>query len=347
VDQILRPNWKTAPRSSHSSDRAIAENLLKNRLGEVARGLRVIGTDAERLSFEDLARLITNDYELNGRKSIAELQSSLRALGRYFGGYKARDINFDTLTAYAAERRRSAAAATVARELAQLHHAFVLAERSGRAECPRFPTLKVNNARRGFFEEREWEALRKHLPQQYQHLGDFAFLTGWRLMEMLRLEWRQIDPEHGIIRLDPGTTKSGRGRVFPYRKLPELTALLDDRATVRDRHRSNGRIVPWVFCDESGAPLFIGRRPKQNFRVAWQRGRDASGLPGRYFHDFRRTAVRNLDRAGVSRAVAMELVGLKTDEIYRRYDIVDERDLERGVETLAAAKQIRLVRKHV
>jgi len=30
------------------------------------------------------------------------------------------------------------------------------------------------------------------------------------------------------------------------------------------------------------------------------------------------------------RTVAMELVGLKTNEIYRRYDIVDERDLERA-----------------
>jgi hypothetical protein len=40
----------------------------------------------------------------------------------------------------------------------------------------------------------------------------------------------------------------------------------------------------------------------------------------------------------VSRTIAMELVGLRTDEIYRRYDIVDERDLERGVEALALAR---------
>jgi hypothetical protein len=36
----------------------------------------------------------------------------------------------------------------------------------------------------------------------------------------------------------------------------------------------------------------------------------------------------------------MELVGLKTDEIYRRYDIVDERDLERGVEGLAVVRTL-------
>jgi hypothetical protein len=42
-----------------------------------------------------------------------------------------------------------------------------------------------------------------------------------------------------------------------------------------------------------------------------------------------------MERRGVPRSVAMELVGLRTDEIYRRYDIVDERDLERGVQMLA------------
>jgi len=322
--------------SSGSSIKADAGKLLRKRLGEVAGGRRFIGSDLERIEFGDLARLITDDYRLNGRKSSAELSSSLRALGRYFEGWKARDITFDALTSYAAERRTAgAASATIARELAQLHHAFVLAERAGKAECPRFPTITVNNARRGFFEEADWRALRVHLAPHYQDLGDFAFLTGWRLMEIMRLESRQVDFERGLIRLDPGTTKSGRGRTFPFRALAELAAVLERRERARKAQAAAGRVVPWVFFDDSGAPLFSGRRPKQNFRRAWQRARNAAGLPGRFFHDFRRTAVRNLDRAGVSRAVAMELVGLKTDEIYRRYDIVDERDLERGAETLA------------
>jgi len=49
----------------------------------------------------------------------------------------------------------------------------------------------------------------------------------------------------------------------------------------------------------------------------------------------RRTAVRNLERAGVSRAVAMKLTGHKTEAVYRRFAIVDEVALREGVAKLA------------
>ncbi len=47
-------------------------------------------------------------------------------------------------------------------------------------------------------------------------------------------------------------------------------------------------------------------------------------------HDFRRTAVRNLERAGVPRSTAMKIVGHKTESIYRCYAIADEVVLAEG-----------------
>jgi integrase len=61
----------------------------------------------------------------------------------------------------------------------------------------------------------------------------------------------------------------------------------------------------------------------------------AAGVPGRLRHDFRRTACRNLERAGVSRSAAMAMVGHKTQAIYSRYAIADEASLKEAAVKLA------------
>ena len=78
--------------------------------------------------------------------------------------------------------------------------------------------------------------------------------------------------------------------------------------------------------------------PIKEFKGAWKSACQKAGCPGLIPHDFRRTAVRNLERAGVSRSVAMKLTGHQTESVYSRYAIVDERDLAEGVKKLAALK---------
>ena len=145
-------------------------------------------------------------------------------------------------------------------------------------------------------------------------------MTGWRIGEAKALNWRQVDFCAGTVRLEPGTTKNDEGRTFPFTGLPALEALLRSQRThtsVIERER--GTLVPSVF-HRRGKPI-------RSLHGAWRTACVRAGVPGRLVHDLRRTAVRNLERAGVSRSVAMKLTGHKTESVYRRYAIVSDADL--------------------
>jgi integrase len=65
-------------------------------------------------------------------------------------------------------------------------------------------------------------------------------------------------------------------------------------------------------------------QPVKTMTKSWRTACKNAGVPGRLLHDLRRTAVRNLERATVSRSVAMKMTGHKTESVYRRYAIVSE-----------------------
>jgi len=340
-----------ARRESSRSERAgEATRLLRRRLGEVASGRRLLGSDVERTTFEDLARIITEDWCAYERRSLERLAVALRNLSRYFGGWRTRDIDFGALQAYRAWRAREVSAATIRWELGALRHAFKLAARDGKAECPPFPEkLPGAKTRRGFFEVEEWRAIRAHLPCEFQDVGDFAFLTGWRLMEVLTLRWAQLDLRARTVRLEPGTTKTGEGRLFPFAEYPQLLEVIERRRARREEtQRTVEAIVPWVFFfhqrgrfHSAGAPLFRdrGHRPSWAFRHSWKQAAQAAGLPDRIPHDFRRTAARNMERQHVP-SVAMALGGWRTESMYRRYAIASEADLRDGARLLAGSGTI-------
>ena len=64
-----------------------------------------------------------------------------------------------------------------------------------------------------------------------------------------------------------------------------------------------------------------------------------NGLEGLHFHDLRRSAIRNMEDAGIRRQVAMKITGHLTESVYLRYDIVVKADLKAAGEKLAGFHQ--------
>lgn len=318
--------------STHSSLRSDAVKLLRRRLEEMGAG-RLIGPDAERVTFADLAEGLLNDYRVNGRRSLRRAQNSVDHLRAFFGD-DARGLDLTTSRADAyivARQAEGAAPATIQNELAALKRMLTLAvDRRQLPARAKIPRLEISNARQGFFEAPELAALLAELPTDVRAVVEFAQLTGWRVpSEVLPLAWRQVDFTAGVVRLEPGTTKNREGRTFPFSVYPALETLLRRRRdTTSAVERRLGQVVPWVFHRDG--------RPIRDFRDAWVRACARAGSVGMIPHDLRRTAVRNLERAGVPRSVAMKLTGHKTESVYNRYAIVAEQDLRDGVAKLAA-----------
>ena len=309
-----------------------AQRQLKLREGDVAKGI-AISARVGRVRFEEAAQDLVTDYTVNGKRTLKDLTRRVQVeLGAWFAGRRLATVNTADVRAYVAHRQSQGAAnASINLELANLKRMFTLAVQAGKVlQRPYIPMLKEDNVRKGFFEREQFEAVRARLRAPLDAAVTLAYYTGWRMAsEILPLEWHQIDRKAGVLRLDPGTTKNRDGRVFKYGELLEAREAIDALWARHEALEQQGIISPLVFCRGGGQPI-------KSFYTRWAQACEQAGCPGRIPHNMRRTAVRNLNRAGVPETVAMKITGHKTRSVFDRYDITSEEDLTDAARKLQA-----------
>lgn len=333
-----------------------ALGVLRDLMSKADRGETPI-TELRKTPYGDLrARLISN-YQDKGNRTLetradgTETIVGLPQLDAFFGfneksqGVPVTRINTAAANDFVkARRKQGAGPAMINRSLACLRRMLNIGFEDGLInKVPKIRLLKEPGARKGFLEEDKFNELLALLPSHLRPLILFLFWCGVRKGEALQIEWPQVDLDARLIRLEEEQTKNAEPRVIP---LPSV---------VVDALRGINPKVGPVFSDT-------------NLRTEWERACAACGLgvrekvegdytwhryKGLIVHDLRRSAVRNLRRAGVSENVIMKISGHKTADVFRRYNIVSTDDVSaamRQLETASLGKSVariseRLVKK--
>ena len=334
--------------STGVTDKAEAHRILAFRAYESSNGL-LPGT----ARVEQLLEHLLDAAKVEGQKSIARKARAVKALLVKFEGCRAEQVDRAALTKYAADREaQGMSRSTVYFELSMLHRAYTLARDSGVVKSiPVFPRISNLPVRKGFIEPDAWPAVRRRLRVEFRDAAEFAFLTGARLMETLSLRWSDVEMADCVIHVRE--TKNGHDRAFPYASYPQLAALIERRARVAQALKRAQVISPWVFCFEApvrarsknrrldhraGEPLFQERASGERgllkvLHHEWRNACRAGGHPALRFHDLRRSAARDMERAGIPRSVAMKIGGW-TGAMYNRYAIGAESETALGMERL-------------
>ncbi len=339
--------------STGTSDPVQATRFLKRRIREVGAdqigASTFVGPQKERIKVSTILDALVEDYKLRNKAS-PQFNTHLKHIRGEFDSWRATDVTAEAVDKYISARlEQGSAASTINRSTQLLAQAFKMAvQRRHLSIAPKIRRLSERgNERRGFFTDEQFRLLLQNLPEDLRDYCEFGYLTGWRKGEIASLRWEDIDGELLDLRGENSKNKQPRSVILRG----DLETLIARRRLVRTYEVAGHCVLSEYVFHRKGEPI-------GDFRKSWIKTCVASGLGhyhcpvcdkavlevacpwcsgkcyyvGRLFHDFRRTAVRNMVRAKVPERVAMTISGHKTRSVFDRYNIVNEEDLRDAID---------------
>ena len=312
------PDGTIERKSTKIKNKGHAKTIAKQKEEELVKNRGIKGAS---VTLRDLIQEVIDDYFINKKKSLNKVEQRKKSMFEFFGeDKKVNEIGIQEIGEYIKHRiEKDMQASTINRELSILNRGFtLLLEKKRIADKPKIKKLKENNIRTDFLEHWEYLKLLENASPHIVPIIRLAYKTGWRTEELTELTWEMVDIDNGIITLPPGDyTKNEEGRVYYLdNELIEMfRTMWSDRRVLKKK-------IPYVFLNK----WKTGKM--KSFKEAWKESCKRAGFERKHFHGFRRTAVRNMVRAGIPERVAMTISGHKTRSVFERYNITSLRDLQ-------------------
>lgn len=293
----------------------VAERLLQRRLGELGLGIRP-AQDVKALRYEDLRDSYVEEH---ANAKFASAKSSINHLDGFFAKMPVLDIDTDEIRRFIKRKREQGLSdPTIRRILVDLRSMFNQAKREGKirhADVPFFPMPADSKPKTGFLAAGDFEKLLSYIPKHLQPVLKFSYLTGCRIGATKKITWDMVNRDCTEIELPGEITKTGQPLALPL-----VGPLAELSTTLKKMFRDDSKPV---FDVRDLRYSWYSACAKAGFGIYDKKTRKYRGLQ---IHDFRRSAVRNLVRAGVPRGVAMSISGHKTESVFERYNITDATD---------------------
>jgi len=349
--------------STKTTDKKLGEKYLARRVkvkhAHEVTGEQFVTQRDRRRTVAELLEEVKVRWQLQGKGSQKNL-SLIKMASAAFGHFRALSLTDDAGNRVVRELlMKGYANATLNRWITTVKQSYHLAK----LKPPNIVRLdETGNVRKGFFEAADFDATKAGLLDvDLQDFVEYAYWTGWRRGEISTLSWSDVESESIELRAEHAKIRRARSvplegkwaEIIDRRKAKRQYTTTDGITHLSEFvfHRQGERIKEFrkswaTACVRAGVGAFVCPKCKGNVDEEshcavcvrnWKR--EDLRYRGYIFYDLRRTAVRDMDRAGVPQAVVMSITGHRTPSIYLRYNISDDRDRRKALRSTELYRQ--------
>lgn len=321
-------------------------------------GDKLLEKEVSRLRYEDLIKLLIDDYRERGVASLFTRKTEDGGIEYTFGGKDDLDAFFKRMPItdisalkikafIKSQRDLGVADPTIRRRLGALRSAFTLAKKHDLItdnHIPSFVMPEDSKPRNGFLDLKDFNKLLAAFPDNLQPTVLFLYYSGCRTGAAQQITWSMVNSDcteiHAPGSIIKNETDWGIPLVGPLKPISDALKKIRGKAIQEADKQvfdfTNFRKVWNQTCQDLGLGKYITEDPKT--KKATQR---YSGL---HPHDFRRSAARNLIKEGVLEQIAMKITGHKTAAIFRRYNIQNLEDVKDALIQVGKRAKVQAIR---